>query len=892
LHRYFLILLLTLATPVWGQTPPAPKTGERPYSFYSHSPYRRTVPRPATILGYEAGEKLTTYRDQERVVMGISQSAKDRVLLIEYGKSVEGRPLRLLAITAPENLAQIENLRLQNLKLADPRTLSNEAERAKSLKNAPAIVWINHCIHGNETASFEAFMWTLYTLAASESDTIKQTLKNAIILLNPVFNPDGHERFAVYYNSVALGNPEYWALEHEESWAIWGRFNHYRFDMNRDKLPQSQAETRQEIAAYTRWFPHVYVDQHGQPETYFFPPNPEAIHQHADVARLNRWANIFGKANAAAFDSYGWQYVIKEDYDFFYPGYLDTWATFSGAIGMTYETDGGKTLARRRRDDTVSTLRDGIAHHVETALATITTAAKNRSALVQDFFTYRQKSIQAGKTAKEKAVVLPPGDPLRTQELTAILLRSGIEVYEATEAFEANKAYSYLPLSKQGSKRTFPKGSLIISYAQPQGLLARSFLEPDAAFNPDFVKLQNQKRQRNEKRNENERGEGYEFYDITAWSLPYAFHLDAYWLEENPTPKSRLLALKENAFSTLTLPAGGIQGAKSQIGYLIPYTSENTAILGLKLAQEGYRLAVLTKPVKVEGKEWERGTLYVRVNRNPAELHERLDELAKQNSVAVTPLHTAYNENSAVSLGSDSVQVIREPRIAVVAGEQVSQTSCGAIWYLLEQVAGLKFSMLTLKNLSRVELNRFNVILLPDGYGYASTLGKAGIDRLKEWVRRGGALIGFEGGGVWFTDKESGISSATVVGEGVGKRPTELAGALFKAKIDLEHSLGYGYAQEEIPVPMMGSTFLKPTTKGSNVVTFGKAPLRLSGFVWQGNTEEILAGTSYVLDEPLGRGHAVLFLNDPAFRALWAGLRRMVWNSILFMPAISPDNSP
>jgi hypothetical protein len=126
------------------------------------------------------------------------------------------------------------------------------------------------------------------------------------------------------------------------------------------------------------------------------------------------------------------------------------------------------------------------------------------------------------------------------------------------------------------------------------------------------------------------------------------------------------------------------------------------------------------------------------------------------------------------------------------------------------------------------------------------------------------------------------------VGEGAPRKPTELPGAIFRARVDATHFLGFGYDKEEIPVPLMGATFLKPTTKGSNVVTFGSGKLKLSGFIWLGNTEEALAGTAYVIDEPLGRGHAILFLNDPTFRALWVGMRRMLLNGILFAPSSAP----
>ena len=199
-----------------------------------------------------------------------------------------------------------------------------------------------------------------------------------MILLNPVFNPDGHERFVVSFNAAATGSADSWAFENDTPWLMQGRFNHNRFDMNRDKIAQSQPETQQETREFLRWLPHVFVDQHGQPETYFFPPNAQATNPNIDRVRMEKWTTLFGKANGAAFDKNGWTYVNRETYDLFYPGYLDSFSSLCGAIGMTYETDGGGNLVTRKGDGTLTTLRDATAHHFETALATAQSAASNR----------------------------------------------------------------------------------------------------------------------------------------------------------------------------------------------------------------------------------------------------------------------------------------------------------------------------------------------------------------------------------------------------------------------------------------------------------------------------------------------------------------------------------
>src|SRR5258707_14086336 len=98
------------------------------FDFYSRGPYRSAVPRPSAVLGYDPGKTHSTFRDQERVIFAIAAAAKDRVKVVDYGKSVEGRPLRLILITSPSNLGKLEETRTKIGKLADPRTLKNPSE--------------------------------------------------------------------------------------------------------------------------------------------------------------------------------------------------------------------------------------------------------------------------------------------------------------------------------------------------------------------------------------------------------------------------------------------------------------------------------------------------------------------------------------------------------------------------------------------------------------------------------------------------------------------------------------------------------------------------------------------------------------------------------------------
>ncbi|OWU66307.1 MAG: hypothetical protein CBB60_000200, partial [Armatimonadetes bacterium Cent15-Ar3] len=345
-------------------------------NMHLNGPFNSAVPTPESVLGYQIGSRITTYREQERVYDAIAAKSGGKAVRIDYGTSNQNFPLRVYAISSPKNIARWDQIQKAMEKAGSTGT--------EPPKDIPAIVWINETIHGNEPASFEAGMELFYNLIAGKGDFAK-ALENTVVILNPVYNPDGHERFAVGYNSYARGNYQDGAFESYEINLLWGRYNHYRFDMNRDRISFSQKETQAEVKLMQSIRPQIYIDQHGQVENYFFPPNPMAINANTDRARINKWTDILGRACAKAFDKTGWSYFVREDFDLYAPCYLDSHASLSGAIGITHETDGGKVLAKSRNDGSISTLREGAAKHLTTALAVIKTASQNRDDLVADW---------------------------------------------------------------------------------------------------------------------------------------------------------------------------------------------------------------------------------------------------------------------------------------------------------------------------------------------------------------------------------------------------------------------------------------------------------------------------------------------------------------------------
>jgi hypothetical protein len=890
----------------------APALAQEPFGFFDRGPYRPTVPRPDNLLGYSAGEYQTQYSRQQEVLDSMIAAASDRVRTEVIGVTEEGRVMRTLIISAPDNIERLDDIRSDVNRLANPRT-TDPSEAATIAARVPVVVMLSYSIHGNEPAGFEAAMWVAYQLLASQEPATLETLREVVVVLNPAANPDGHERFAVWYNSLYVGSDEPAAYEWNEPWGIWGRYGHYRFDMNRDMIALAQAPTRAMLAAIVRWRPQVFVDLHSTTEQYFFAPPSNPINKNIPE-RTARWLETFGRGNAAAFDRYGWQYYTRETFDLFYVGYFDANPSLHGATGMTYETDGGKALQRRRSDGTVITLREGIAHHYVASLATLETAGAHREERLLDYYDFKRSAIEDAQSAAMKRVVIEPElDQSSAARLAAILLRHDIEVTRITERYSAHAAHDYMAgPGAEGQRHMFEPGALVINLAQPQGRLAKALLEPRTDMDPDFVQKQLERFARNERRGDAASGDRYEFYDVTAWSLPYTMGLSAFWTEDLDPVVGSQLALPAVGDPVRALaPAGGVSG-HGRSAYVFRNDRLAAPELAMALAQEGFVVNVATEPLSADGKEYPRGTFVIRTIRNSDSLHDRVASLAREIGVTVDPVNSAFPEPGGVSVGSGSVQPVFEPHVLVASGSTVSLTSYGALWHFLKTELRLPFVPVSLGSIAGMNtLSDYNVLIIPSASSGAirGELGASGIQQLRQWIRDGGVLIVY-GSAVLFPGHEDvGLSSvealSTEDSDTAGEsgdsltsasslipplvsptagfeQPVRLPGSIFRATLDPTHWLTLGYEQQSLAVMVQGGTFLKPSEAGDNPVAFVGDELLLSGWAWPDHTERLLEGTVWAATERQGRGNVVMISGDPLFRGFWRGTARLLTNAMLF----------
>lgn len=889
------------------------------FEFFPGAKYDSSIPSLKQVLGVEPGERITMHHEAEKYANALLQAAPTRVKLFKYGETWEGRSLYYLVIGSPENIARLEEIKNGLRKLADPRTTS-AAEATSLVQSLPAIVWLAYSVHGNEISSTDAALLTAYHLLAAQGDDIAAlALKNSLVIIDPMQNPDGRDRFISYFrqNVGRWPDADPQSAEHNETWPS-GRYNHYLFDMNRDWFAQSQPETQGRTKAFLEWFPQVFVDIHemnGNGSYYFAPPalpyNPNITKPQMD------WLNRFGRNNAKWFDKFRFDYFTRENYDAFYPGYGDGWPTFQGAIGMTYEQASVRGLALRRSDETVMLYRDSVQHHFISSLSTIENAARNREALLKYFYEYRKSAIDEGTKETIKEYIITPGnDPSRAARLAAVLMRSGIEVKRAEAAFTNAKARDYFDGAI--GQREFPAGSFVVSLAQPAKRLAKTLMEKHVEQDKAFL---------DEQRERNRRRQSEEFYDVTAWSLPLLYDVPCFMAEQ--ASNGQFTTLKE-----LPSPSGRMRGEKASLAYLIPWGTQAAAAALGDLFRHEIRVHSSEKEFKLNGTQFPRGTLIIKVKDNPNELYELMRELVVKHGIDVYSTDSGWVDEGP-NLGSYAVRYLPRPRVALVYNAPTSANSVGWARFVLEQRYGCPVTTIRADQLRFAELGRYNVLILPDGArsGYSATIGDA--TRIKDWVRAGGTLIGIGEAAAWMADEKVGLLPAKLerrekgakkeekpnapeppttdqnkkteiklpAGRGASgsdvrdvsdivkiekaiepgeENPSSTPGAIVRIKLDDRHWLTAGYGSTTTALIDSNRIFsLLKLDQGTNVGIYApEGRLLVSGFMWE-DAQQQLPNKAFVLHAPVGQGNIIAFAEDPNYRAFLESMSLMFLNAVL-----------
>jgi hypothetical protein len=823
MHKFFQVLLVVLISTkiTWAQN----------------------IQSPSDFLGYELGSQFSRHHQVVDYFKHISSEMPNQVKLEKYGETYERRPLLLAFVSSEENMRNLETIRENNLKSAGilPGTSST---------NDIAIVWLSYNVHGNEASSIEASMLTIYKLLKEK----QEWLKNTVVIIDPCINPDGRDRYANWFNATASRPYDIaqQASEHNEPWP-GGRANHYLFDLNRDWAWASQIESQSRLKVYNKWLPHIHVDFHEQGinEPYYFAPAAEPYHE-----IISDWQRDFqiqiGKNHAKYFDANGWLFFTGERFDLFYPSYGDTYPTYLGAIGMTYEQAGhGRGgLGVLNDEGIVLTLKDRISHHTTSGLSTVEISSENATKLNDEFKKFFNTS-----NFKYKSYVMK-GDADKIEGLKSLLDKHEIKHGSASNGRVSGFKYD---TNSTGSMNT-GNNDLVVSTNQPKGKMVKVLFEPNGKLVDSLT------------------------YDITAWSLPYAYGLE--------TVASTNL-VTSNASSSTTVNNSPNNNAT---GYMLNWDSLKDAEFLADLLKQNIKVRFTEKPMVTSGKSFDRGSLIIVRGDNPKV--ENLDNVIVQSANKYNRQLNAIASGFSTSgpdFGSPDIKLVNKQKIAMLSGEGTSSLNYGALWHFFEQQLHYPVTSINTDHFGRVDLDKFDVLIIPSGF-YRQVLNEDNLKKLISWVRSGGKVIAFDRALSAFAGKEGFSLKLNESDDDTSEDSNDLipyadrqreyakqmiTGAVFKTNVDNTHPLAFGYDNTYFSLKL-GSNSYSLLDGGFNVAHIGKNPMKVSGFAGSEALKK-LSNSLVFGEERKGSGSLIYMVDNPMFRSFWENGKLFLVNAIFFV---------
>tara|TARA_R110000868_G_scaffold12619_2_gene59955 strand:- start:6775 stop:9288 length:2514 start_codon:yes stop_codon:yes gene_type:complete len=814
--------------------------------FFSVNTNSQNIKSPSEFLGYDLGTQFSRHHQVVDYFKYISEQLPNQIQLEKYGETNERRPLYLAYVGSEENIKNIEAIRKNNLR-------NTGVLDGTPTNNNIAIVWLSYNVHGNEASSTEVSMNTIYKLITEKQDW----LKNTLVIIDPCINPDGRDRYANWYNETASNpyNIDQQASEHNEPWP-GGRPNHYLFDLNRDWAWATQIETISRLKIYNTWLPHIHIDFHEQDinDPYYFAPAAEPFHE-----IISDWQRDFqtqiGKNHAKYFDAAGWLYFTKERFDLLYPSYGDTYPTYMGAIGMTYEQaghgKGGLGVLNDKGD--VLTLLDRIAHHTTTGLSTVEMASKHAEKINTEF-----KKFFDNSSLKYKSYVLQ-GPKDKIESLKSLLDKHDIKYGNASP--ETISGFNYANAAK-GSIKT-SENDLVVSTNQPKGKMVKVLFEPQTKLKDSVT------------------------YDNTAWSIPYAYGLQAIASEK---------LVKSNPVKEIAL---NNQINKTATGYIVNWNHLKDAAFLAHVLKQNIKIRFTEKPLKAEGKSFNRGSLIIirGDNKKITDFDNILLKAATEFNRELHPIQSGFSA-SGPDFGSPDIKLVNKQKIAMLSGEGVSSGSYGALWHFFEKQLNYPIVSINTDDFSGIDLNKYHVLIMPNG-NYKSLLNEKGLEKVQSWVKKGGKVIAISDAVSAFANKE-GLNIKTSKTEdevkkekdtinliSYGDREREaikkqVSGAIFKAKIDNTHPLAFGYGDNYFTFKLGSGSYKLLSGNNYNISYLSKTPEKVSGFAGSEAVKE-LKNSLVFGEERQGKGSIIYMVDDVMYRSFWENGKLFLVNAIFFV---------
>ena len=816
--------------------------------------YDPAIPTPEEVIGHTIGMKHTVPHEVEWFYRTVA-AASDRVALRVHGQTYEGRNLIHAIVTSPANHARLDEILAAQQRVADdPDSVTDEV-----LARMPVVLHQGYSVHGNEASGTEAAVLYLYHLAAGQGAELEDALENAIIIIDPMFNPDGRDRFADWVNrnrgGVATADGQ--DREHNEPWP-GGRTNHYWFDLNRDWMVAQHPESVGRMGVFHEWRPHILTDHHemGGNATFFFQPgiptrnNPNTPDINTELTRE------IGTYHAAGLDEIGAAYYSEESYDDFFLGKGSAFPDVNGSVGILFEQGSSRAL--------VSEVDDGLLHYAftvrnqfVTSLTTLAAGVQMRERLLRyqrDF--YRDALAEARRSRETGWILSLERGRTRAQRFTQLMQRHRVQFHELAK-----------DITVDGQTIRAGQG-YVVPAEQPQYRAVKAFTEKTLVYEDSL------------------------FYDVSTWTLPLAFDVDFL-----PTRSNIEDIAGDVIEAPVVLDGGSLTGGTDGVAYLIKWNRLFAPRTVYRLQEAGVPLRLAHHPFSaiVDGqKMWfDRGTVIVQLRPRTvpgqvvdhSQIHDIIRTAVAKDHVEIFMADTGLTPDGP-DLGGGSTDTLEPMRLAMTAGPGVSAYSTGEAWHAISERFCMPVSLLEPADFGRADLDRYSIIVV------TGTLSGPAADAVKSWTRGGGTLVVLSGGASWAVgndlfDMESLSIAMDSIYAGLSYNEYDeargaqgIGGSIFAVNLDTTHPLAYGLP-EQLAMFRQGSTVYEHNGSPTEVVgRYDDEPL-LSGYLSEEKHSQ-LPGRAAVLASDYGRGNVILFQERLNFRAYWHGTQRLFFNALVF----------
>lgn len=814
--------------------------------FIQNKKINPTIPTPDAFLGYPFGSWHTRY-DKMVAYLKELDRLSDRVSVETMGFTNENREQVLVTFAKPSNMARIDEIRKEHLKLTNP------SEKAPNIDDMPVVVWLGHNVHGNEPSGGESSLLSAYYLAAVEDEEVTKWLDEAIILMEPVINPDGRDRHSHWANmhrgTPPVADPQ--DREHNEAWP-GGRTNHYWFDLNRDWYLATQVESQNRLKMYHQWLPNVVTDFHemGTNATFFFEPTKENAENPLVPKTVYRDLNgFFAPYFEKAMNDIGSLYYTKESYDNLYPGYGSSYPDIQGGLGLLFEQASSRGHVQESQNGDLA-FKFTIRNQFVNALATIQASVDGRAMLLKHQRNFFEEMTKQGKKAGIEAYVVGDAtDHSRNQAFWKMLLHHHIEFY-------------HLRQDEQVNGTSFKQGNAVVIPAnQPQYLMLRSIFDKPKTFADSL------------------------FYDASTWNLALAYNLP--FVESGSK-----IAMGNRVFLEDTEPKQQ-EIAESSYAYLIDYSDYFAPKALYHLLKNEVLVKVSTKHFSTKTTAYGYGTLVIPVaaqkKLNSSDLHKLMQQIQHETGVTVEAAATGFS-TAGIDLGSNGISTLTLPKVAMLVGDGASGYEAGEIWHLLDTRIGMPISKLETTRMDRLDLAKYNTLVLVAG-NYDKDLTR----KIKDFVTSGGTLITFKSASEWAIKnnlvneklRESKQDSSRTKPRVSYEFARNVAGAkqtggtIFETKLDISHPIGFGFNNPMLPVYRNDNTVMELTVGAADSPLIYTENPWVCGYVHPESLARIASSAAINVAQS-GKGRVILFAQNPNFRATWYGTNKLFLNALFF----------